>query len=358
MTARLATFALLLATLLCAVGLGGCARGERPGYGLPESETAGLEPVTLALNWYAEAAHAGFYQAVLDGRYREAGLDVRIVPGSPAAFPLQRTLTGQADFAIDSLENIVAATDRGLPVAVIGVYMQTDPQAFLLHADDPVRTFADLDGRTVMSLPNDASLQWIQRRFGITVHSIPNDFGVERFIREPGFIQKCYITSQPFTARQAGVAIRTLLVSDSGFDPPGVVYMSLDLATRRPELARKFMRASLRGWRDYLHGDASRTHALLLKLNQANTPELLAYSRGAMREAHIIEGDPARGRRLGLMDPARFSEALAALHELGLAKRPPSSASCLRTPGPSPTTPSTPPCPPYPIRHDTALSSH
>ncbi len=42
-----------------------------------------LDKVSFGTNWVAEAEHGGFYQAVVDGTYRNYGLDVTIVPGGP-----------------------------------------------------------------------------------------------------------------------------------------------------------------------------------------------------------------------------------------------------------------------------------
>jgi hypothetical protein len=43
----------------------------------------GLDKVTFATNWVAEAEHGGFYQALADGTYAKYGLDVTILQGGP-----------------------------------------------------------------------------------------------------------------------------------------------------------------------------------------------------------------------------------------------------------------------------------
>src|SRR5262245_26956437 len=48
-----------------------------------QAQAQQLEKVTFATNWVAEAEHGGFYQALVDGTYRKAGLDVTILPGGP-----------------------------------------------------------------------------------------------------------------------------------------------------------------------------------------------------------------------------------------------------------------------------------
>ena len=64
--------------LLLAVLAGGCARQQAA-----VSPATGLRKVVLQSDWFPQAEHGGFYQALAKGFYREAGLDVEILPGGP-----------------------------------------------------------------------------------------------------------------------------------------------------------------------------------------------------------------------------------------------------------------------------------
>ena len=44
----------------------------------PRVARAALRPFRFTTNWYAQAEHAGFYQALARGFYREAGLEVGV----------------------------------------------------------------------------------------------------------------------------------------------------------------------------------------------------------------------------------------------------------------------------------------
>ena len=45
--------------------------------------------LVFGTNWYPEAEHGGFYQAIAEGIYRKHGLDVSIKPGGPQVNGLQ-----------------------------------------------------------------------------------------------------------------------------------------------------------------------------------------------------------------------------------------------------------------------------
>ena len=48
-----------------------------------------LTKLVFTTNWYAQAEHGGFYQAVAEGIYRKHGLDVEIRMGGPQVNGLQ-----------------------------------------------------------------------------------------------------------------------------------------------------------------------------------------------------------------------------------------------------------------------------
>ncbi len=55
------------------------------------------EPFVYVTNWYAEAEHGGFYQALATGLYKQAGLDVTLKMGGPQVNMMQLMMAGQAD---------------------------------------------------------------------------------------------------------------------------------------------------------------------------------------------------------------------------------------------------------------------
>src|SRR6516164_4200968 len=58
------------------------------------------DKMVFVTNWYAQAEHGGFYQALAEGIYQRYGLDVTIKMGGPQVNVYQLLLAGQADFAM------------------------------------------------------------------------------------------------------------------------------------------------------------------------------------------------------------------------------------------------------------------
>ncbi|KAB2866000.1 MAG: ABC transporter substrate-binding protein, partial [Anaerolineae bacterium] len=71
--------------MLCLVVVG----AFRPSAEHKTAQAQDLTPVRLQLKWVTQAQFAGYYAALNQGYYEEAGLDVEIIPGGPDISPQQ-----------------------------------------------------------------------------------------------------------------------------------------------------------------------------------------------------------------------------------------------------------------------------
>lgn len=312
---------LLVAGLLAA----GCSRSSSPAVSSdagPGDARKELLPIKLQLDWYPAAEHGGHFQAVAKGFYRDAGLDVTISAGGPGAFALQKVSTGLMDFAIGPSDDVILAIKQHLPLLIVCAYMQHDPQAIMVHEESDVKSFRDLDGKSVMSVPGANWIAFLQFHYGIKFNVIPTDYGLARFLADKNFIQQCFITDEPYDAELHGAKTRALLIADGGYDPYRVIYTSRKFAREHPEVVRAFLAATIRGWSDFLHGDASAARAKIMTEDPAETAPLMDYSIAAMKRYMIVEGDPAKGERLGLMTTARLDAIVQSLVDIKVMDAP------------------------------------
>lgn len=282
----------------------------------------GLTPVQLQLDWFPEPAHGGFFQAAERGFYAAAGLEVEILPGGPGGRPTQKVASGQVPFSMGRSDDMMLAAAQELPVLIVAALMQHDPQALVLHAENPVNTFADLDGQSVMAYPGAAWIPYLQKRYGIAFDLQPMSFGLARFIADPGLIQACFVIDEPFRLREAGVAVKTLLLADAGYDPYRVMVAHRPFAEAHPEIVRAFVAASIRGWIDYIEGDPAPAHRRIALENDHMTPAQMAFSHAELKQRHFVAGRPPGPSRYGQLDPARLREHADLLHQLGVLPEP------------------------------------
>jgi len=251
----------LVSATLCAglflAGCGGAKESTAGGPKAPGSSPAAPLKVSFQLDWYPAPEHGGHYQALVKNYYRDGGLDVTIVAGGPGAFGIQKVATGEMQFAMGRCDDIIVAVQRGLPLLIVGTQMQHDPQAIMVHEDSPVKSFRDLDGKSVMGSPGVNWIAFLQGHYGINFNVVPLDYGLARFVADKNFIQQCFISNEPYHVGLHGVKARALLIADGGYDPYRVIFTNKAFARTNPEAVRAFVAASTRGWVEFLHGDAA-----------------------------------------------------------------------------------------------------
>jgi len=107
-----------------------------------------LPKVVFLTNWFAEAEHGGFYQAVAEGTYKRLGLDVEVKMGGPQVNVVQLLLAGQADLVMGYDLQTIKLIEQGLPVVTVGATFQKDSVVLIAHPD--VKSLADLKTRTLL----------------------------------------------------------------------------------------------------------------------------------------------------------------------------------------------------------------
>ena len=310
-------------------GLSGCSR-EDARVAAPAAP-APMPKVVLQTDWFPQAEHGGYYQALARGYYAEAGIEVEIWPGGPGAGIKLKVARGDAHFGMLRSDDVIMAAANGMPFVMVAATMQHDAQALMVHEASPVRTFPDLDGRVVIGNVGMAWFPYLEKRFGIQIQRRQNTYGLGEFLANTEIIQQCLITNEPYFAEKNGRKVRTLSLSSSGYDCYQTVFTRRDFLRSSPALVRAFVAASIRGWRDYLDGDPSPANAIILQRNREMTPGLLDFSRREMIRHRFVHGDPAKGEDIGRLSPDRIAEEVKTLLELKILPKPVDIASVATT---------------------------
>jgi NitT/TauT family transport system substrate-binding protein len=277
--------------------------------------------ISVQLDWVAEPEHGGLYQALARGFFREEGLDVKLIPGGPGAQVMPSVATGKIDIAqADSTTTLIQQAE-GLPFVQFAAVFQDDPSGILVHADSPVRSFADLNGKTIIARPEWAFLTFVKKKYHLTVNVVPQNFSVAAFLGNKEALQQGYFIAEPYHITQAGGKMpRFLSTWEAGFRAYAVLITNKKFAREHPAELRAFTRAYIRGWRDYLVGDPTPAHAALKKANPTNTDAFMMFSRQVIIDEKLVTGRDANGgpAQIGRLESDRYATQIAQLEELGL----------------------------------------
>ncbi len=301
-----------------ALMIAGCAKKA----GSTPATTAGLVRIKFQTDWFPQPEHGGYYQALAKGYYAAEGLDVEILPGGPNAQVMTSVAVGRADLGMTNGDDVIVAIARGVPLRMVGAEMQRDPQGILFHSAHPLHDLHDLEGKTLMAGAGSTWLEVLRKKLGLKFNLLPLVGDLARFMNNPEFVQQCFVTNEPFFARQRGADVGALLIASDTYEPYRVMFTGNEFLARHPDLVGKFVRASIHGWVDYLTGDPTPANRLIAAKNSVMTPDFMAYSIRAMNDFKLVAGDPAKGEFTGQLTAARLEKQIKLLQEVGVLDRP------------------------------------
>lgn len=269
------------------------------------------EKFTYLTNWYAQAEHGGFYQALATGLYKKAGLDVTIKMGGPQVNGLQLVAAGQADCYMGYDTQTMKAREQGVPAMTVAASFQKDPQVILAHPE--VKKIEELKDKTVLLAASSHSTfwPWMKTTYGFTdAMTRPYTFNIQPFMADKNIAQQGYLSSEPFKVEKEGKFKPTVfLLSDYGWPPysTSVVCMEKTVKERKTAVAA-FVKATMEGWKSYLSGDPSPANALIKKDNPNMTDDVIANGIAKMKETGMVTGGDAATMGIGIMTDARMKK--------------------------------------------------
>jgi NitT/TauT family transport system substrate-binding protein len=283
--------------------------------------SASAEDVKLQLKWVTQAQFAGYYVAQAKGYYEEEGLNVTILPGGPDIAPVTLLQNGEVDVMVDWMPSALAAREKGVPVVNIAQPFASSGMMLTCLAETGIKEPKDFADKTlgVWFFGNEYPfLSWMSQ-LGLKTDGSPG--GVT--VLKQGF------NVDPLLQKQAA-CISTMTyneywqVIDAGIKPEELVtfkYQDMGVATLEDglyvledrladpafqETMVKFVRASMKGWKD---AEANPDEAAMIVLENDQT--------GAQTEQHqkrmMAEVAKLTAGSTGALDVAAAEKTVATL---------------------------------------------
>ncbi len=130
--------------------LAACGGGEDTA-----GSTGGAGPTTVTVGVIPIVDVAPIYLGEEQGFFEERGIELELVQAQGGAAIVPAVLSGQYQFGFSNVTSLLLAKGRNLPLKVVAAGNSTtgDPKddigALIVPADSPIRTPADLEGKTV-----------------------------------------------------------------------------------------------------------------------------------------------------------------------------------------------------------------
>ncbi|WP_353737810.1 ABC transporter substrate-binding protein [Kyrpidia sp.] len=316
--ARLALSLFLIMGIATGCGSSGAGGNQfSSGAAGPGGEAKALTPVTQVTNWFAEPELGGQYAAQLKGFYKDAGMDMTIIPGGPQVSSVQIVASGKAQFGVVQADDLLIARQQGIPIVAIAAIFQKNPQGLVYHKGQNIKSPADLNGRKVYTAPGATYWEYLKKAYKLDhVQEMKYTGQLVNFVNDPTAVTQGYVTNEPFTLKQQGIETGILLNADFGYNPyANVLFTTEKLIKDNPGLVKSFVRASLKGW-TYYRDHPDEINPYIKEKNPDLPLDVIKY--GAEAEKPLIFGGDAQTHGIGYMSKQRWATLIQQLSDIGV----------------------------------------
>lgn len=225
------------------------------------AEDKPLTKITFSLDFIPLGRHAPWYAAIAEGYFKQEGLDVSIIPSQGTAQTIQSIEAGTAQLGFTDVPSLVLARANGAKVKMVAVNYEKAPYAiFSLNTGANVTQIKQLEGLTLGSGAGSFTPKVIagfMTQHGLdpkklTISNVAPPARASALLSGQVPSIEFFVMAKPgleAAAKAKGAVLRTFLLADHGLTlySNGIV-ASDDYLAKNPEIVRRFVRASLRGW--------------------------------------------------------------------------------------------------------------
>jgi NitT/TauT family transport system substrate-binding protein len=266
----------------------------------------------MIMNWFPEPEEGGFYNALREGLYQKAGINITMNEFGYSIVTEPYLIAGKADFAMGNADEILQYNAKGAKlVAVVGSF-QTNPQGIIWHAEDTtIHGLADLSNHTLVYVFGAGYEPYLVLKYHYKNFNTHNsDFTSRYFALHKDAVNQCYVTSEPYLWSQQGLKIKYALIASSGYNPyAGLMFTTLDMVKNHPDVVRAFVKASVQGWYDFMK-DPGPTLKYMLTApgakNYPQKPDQQQFSYDQMKKLGLIMGGDASTHGIGYFSLTRW----------------------------------------------------
>ena len=213
--------------------------------------------ITFQLNWVAGGANAGFAAAVAEGFYRDAGLDVTLVQGNGSGNTAQLVANGRSEIAYADAVAVSQLIAKGAPMKVLSTVYQSNPNEVSAVKKTGIKSIKDLAGKKV-GVPSGSSQTTMLplllkannlKESDVNLINMPPTAMVPSLLQGQVDAILGSVDSYQIQLEAQGAQTDNFMFADHGVPTVSTsIFASDSYIKNNPEVIKKFIAASLKGW--------------------------------------------------------------------------------------------------------------
>jgi NitT/TauT family transport system substrate-binding protein len=309
----------LFATVLAACG------GDKEA-----SSSKGDIPVKLQLKWVPQAQFAGYFVALEKGYYKDEGLAVEIEPGGPDIVPEQQVANGAAQIGVDWVASLLAHQEQGLPLVEIAQIYQNSGLVLVSKKKAGINTPADLKGKKVGNWMggNEFEVLALFDKYKLDANKdlqfVKQGFTMDQFLGGELDAASAMTYNEYQVVLEQGIPASDLSVIDMNKEGTAMLednlFANKDWLGKNKETAAKFVKASLKGWKEALDKPEAAVDIVMKQVEKGSTSK--EHQLKMMTEvAKLVAPQGFDTAKLGVVDDAKFKQTADIALQFGVIKK-------------------------------------
>ncbi|MGH8850466.1 MAG: ABC transporter substrate-binding protein [Casimicrobiaceae bacterium] len=247
-----------------------------------------LKPMKLTLNFLAGGPQAGFMLAKKLGYYKDAGIDLTIEEGKGSATTAQLVATGQTDVGFADAPAAMQIRSKGAPVKIIAPVLQTNGFAIISIEGSGINSPKDLVGKKLAVQPGTAQTTLLD---AILAENKLDKGRLDVVNIDPAALVGALLEKK-VDAILAGADFQSVQMRDRGFKVHDMLYRDVGVPTvglsviarddrlkENPDLYRRFVAASFKGWDEARRNPEEASAAVTEQFPSAGKDQILKQLR-------------------------------------------------------------------------------
>jgi NitT/TauT family transport system substrate-binding protein len=260
------------------------------------------DKVSFRMNWYLGGLHVPFYYGKERGFYSAEGIDLTLNEGRGSANTVQVVAAGSDTFGLADSSSVIVTASKGADVKSVMSLLNSTGFAVISMASTGIRTPKDLEGKRLAVSPGDPLGQLFQAVAAvnkldmskISLVQVDPAAKVVSVLERKADALLGGADDQYFLIKQRGIEPAALRFADHGANIVGMTVLTKgELIKSKPDLVRRFVRASARSWEEAKRNPGAAVDAALKvkpDLNRQSTLDQL------MVDIELLDSQHSKGR--------------------------------------------------------------
>jgi len=321
--------AVIMLILLAATG---CSSAATPGAGTSDAgktTPAKLEKVTLQLKWLPQSQFMGYYVAKAKGYYKDAGIDLEIVPGGSDIIPEQQVYNGVANIGVTWVSSLMKYQSKGWGLVQVGQIFQKSAMLLVSKASTGINSPADLKGKKVGSWfgGNEYEIYALLEANGLKKDTdlklVQQDYTMNQLLKNEIDAASAMTYNEYGLLLESGLKdsdLHVINMNDAGVAMlEDCLFVNSDWIAKNEDLYVRFLKASIKGWAEAC-ADPAAAGKVVYEADKSVSLDHQVYMAKEVAKLVVPKDfDPAK---IGYIDPAAVKQTADLALKYGLLTKP------------------------------------